>query len=362
PQPCRLFPPPLSTPHTLALNLQPQADTLTLTVALAPSLLPAQPSISSPTNPENPPSTASELLPARPSTFFLPPNPALSFSSSNLQQTSQQLHHSFQSLGLTSPTPNDSLDHSPALWPPIEAVFGPSLQQILAQTLNQNLQPCLNSVAVQQILENFQETLAGATTFSLFPAEEGTFQGLAILDRRGPKGADLIAALDRAVQEQGFDVDRVKLGDRSVTAWTQLATESSPPPTGSQASPSAPAIRLNLQVAGVHTTVPPYEVFATSLETLARSLQSWDQSPTPENSPISAQTALYLHWPSLSTIFKQQFPMLQLLEWSVAPLFSNLESITFTAAPPALATNDPGTPAPATLATDRGQLTLRWHP
>ena len=357
--------PPLPTPHTLALDLQPQANTLTLTVALSPSLLPPQPPIVPPENPENSTSSAPEASPAQPLTLFLPPNPALSFFSRNLRETGYQLHHSFRRLGLTPPTPDNSPDPSSALWPPIEAVFGPSLQQILAQTLNQTLQPCLNSVAIQQILGNFQENLGAEAALSLFPAEDGTFQGLAILDRRGSQGAERITALDRAVQDQGFDVDRVTLGDRSVTAWTQLATESSSPSPNPQQP--TPAIRLNLQVAGVHTTVPPYEVFATSLETLARSLQSWNQSPTPELSPISAQTTLYLHWPSLSPVFKQQFPILQLLEWSVAPLFSNLESITLTAAPPALATtnlatNDNNSARPAPLATDRGQLTLRWHP
>jgi hypothetical protein len=147
-----------------------------------------------------------------------------------------------------------------------------------------------------------------------------------IADRQSPDAAAAIAHLDQLAQDQGFDISQVALGDQSLTAWTQLITSGEP----------GVAVRLETQVQGVHTTVGPYEIFASSAPAIAASLAAAETSALGDNPtfqsaivPLASQGEgyVYLNWPSSRAFLEQRFPLLQLVELGGQPLFENLQSL-----------------------------------
>ena len=162
--------------------------------------------------------------------------------------------------------------------------------------------------------------------------------GLALLPPNGKKAIDWVFAvkrstspeiqsgldrLDKVARGRGFTIGPVKIGSKTVQAWTQL---------------SAPKSLDNIQAKAIaaHTTIGDFEVFSTSIETLDTILNE-SFSPLAKSSdwqslirPIPAMNIGYLSldWQSAKLLIEQQVPGLRLLELLAQPVVSHFKSLT----------------------------------
>lgn len=162
--------------------------------------------------------------------------------------------------------------------------------------------------------------------------------GLALLPPDGKKAIDWVFAvkrstspeiqsgldrLDKVARGRGFTIGPVKIGSKTVQAWTQL---------------SAPKSLDNIQAKAIaaHTTIGDFEVFSTSIETLDTILNE-SFSPLAKSSdwqslirPIPAMNIGYLSldWQSAKPLIEQQVPGLRLLELLAQPVVSHFKSLT----------------------------------
>ncbi|MGI0491297.1 DUF3352 domain-containing protein [Alkalinema pantanalense CENA528] len=148
-----------------------------------------------------------------------------------------------------------------------------------------------------------------------------------------------IQHLNDLAQKQGLTPGKIQLGQRSVDAWTRLAS----PPTVALDRPGSvnnrklfdrtvPDRTLQVQVAGVHTSIDHYELFAPSIEVLDTILKDGSASSSAVgrfkglNTPNNGY--LQVSWPSLKAQFEKDLPGFKLLELSAQPLLGNLQSLT----------------------------------
>ena len=134
-----------------------------------------------------------------------------------------------------------------------------------------------------------------------------------------------VTELDNLAKVQGLSVGTLALSERDVTAWTKLVTVS---------DRSQGALRLDAQVQGVHTSTEQYEIFTTSLETIAQALgktdsllqtQKWKAAIAPL--PSANDGYFFIDWREGEPIFEQQFPLIQVIKLAGKPLFNHLQSL-----------------------------------
>ncbi|MBE7384304.1 MAG: DUF3352 domain-containing protein [Leptolyngbya sp. SIO1E4] len=135
------------------------------------------------------------------------------------------------------------------------------------------------------------------------------------------------SALDDLAQQQGLNVSHVRLGDKDITAWTQLSLILT--------APDSPA-SLNTQVIGVHTQISDYEVFSTSLAGLQQVLKAENESSLPEQPGFAKLlnnldepygNLAYIDWPHLAPLLFNRFPWLRVIEQAGQPLTAHLGPI-----------------------------------
>ena len=138
-----------------------------------------------------------------------------------------------------------------------------------------------------------------------------------------------IANLEDLVQQKGLSVASLALVNQPVSVWTQLI------PTKTIAANGAESITLEAKIFGVHASQGNYDIFASSIDSMAAALQANETSllastrfqdaiaplPQPNNG------YLYLDWGSSQPLLEQKFPLLKLLEIIGKPLFDNLHAI-----------------------------------
>lgn len=96
---------------------------------------------------------------------------------------------------------------------------------------------------------------------------------------RSDTAADAIAQLDARAQAQGTSVATFTIADHPVTAWTKLSAVS----VNTARSANRQSMTIQAEVAGAHTTIGNYELFATSLDAIAEAIQA------PANSLLNAE-------------------------------------------------------------------------
>ncbi|OUC12826.1 MAG: hypothetical protein B0A82_20880 [Alkalinema sp. CACIAM 70d] len=148
-----------------------------------------------------------------------------------------------------------------------------------------------------------------------------------------------IQHLNDLAQQQGLTPGKIQLGQRSVDAWTRLAS----PPTVALDRSSSVTDRnvadrnvtdstLQVQVAGVHTSIDHYELFAPSIEVLDTLLKDRSAASSAVsrfkglNTPNNGY--LQVSWPPLKAQFEKDLPGFKLLELSAQPLLGHLQSLT----------------------------------
>ena len=134
-----------------------------------------------------------------------------------------------------------------------------------------------------------------------------------------------VTELDNLAKVQGLSVGTLPLSERNVTAWTKLVTVGDRPQD---------SLRLDAQVQGVHTSTEQYEIFATSLETMAQALgktnslrqtEKWKGAIAPL--PSANDGYFFIDWREGKPVFEQQFPLIQVIELAGKPLFNHLQSL-----------------------------------
>lgn len=137
-----------------------------------------------------------------------------------------------------------------------------------------------------------------------------------------------IEHLDALAKEQGYSIGNLPLLDKTVTAWTKLSTSS-----GKESKNLA---SLEATVSGVHTSIDKYEVFATSVEAMAKALQGAETSLVNSEKFQQAIAALptendgyfYVDWNQSEPILDKKLPLVRVVELAIKPLFKNLRSLT----------------------------------
>ena len=136
---------------------------------------------------------------------------------------------------------------------------------------------------------------------------------------------EALTELDKLAKVQGLSVGTLPLLDRDVTAWTRLVTVS---------DRGQGALRLDAQVQGVHTSTEQYEIFATSLETMAQALGKTSSLLKTEEfreaiAPLPSENDgyFYIDWKRGKPVFEQQFPLIEIVELAGKPLFNHLQSL-----------------------------------
>ncbi|HBB31367.1 MAG TPA: hypothetical protein DDZ80_10850 [Cyanobacteria bacterium UBA8803] len=139
-----------------------------------------------------------------------------------------------------------------------------------------------------------------------------------------------IKHLDEIAKQQGLSVGKIPLGDRQITAWTELMTSKD------AAKKKDRLMNLEAQVQGVHGTVGNYEIFTTSIATMNKAIKGLDNSLLNREDFQSAIAPLslnnngyfYLDWPRGKTFIERQVPLIQVLELVGQPLFEHLQAIS----------------------------------
>lgn len=162
---------------------------------------------------------------------------------------------------------------------------------LVNQDLQQTWQQWQNDLSDQPWAQNWQKTIAdlqqqwgidfsetiltwakGSFTLAQVPSSNSAQPDWLFVTHRSPEIAAGIEQLNQIAQQQGVSLGSFPLGDQTIYAWTKLVTGKANPTTGISS--------LEAKVQGVHTAIGDYEIFATSLEAMERSLVAWQGTPT----------------------------------------------------------------------------------
>jgi hypothetical protein len=149
-----------------------------------------------------------------------------------------------------------------------------------------------------------------------------------VAERAEPDSQAAIAHLDELAQAQGYSVGTLTIADQPVSAWTRLNPR------------KRLAKTLQADVAGVHSSVGNYEIFATSVAAMETALTAapdsllsrdrFQQAIAPFQRPNQPPTRgyFYIDWPQARPLLAKSFPALNVLELAGKPLLSHVQSLT----------------------------------
>jgi hypothetical protein len=168
----------------------------------------------------------------------------------------------------------------------------------------------------------------GEYSLALVANPDGSEPDWIFVTEKNPDSDAAIAHLDELAKEQGYSVGNLPLLDKTITAWTKLSTS-----TGNKLDSLA---RLEATVSGVHTSFDKYEIFATSVEAMAKALQGSEISLVNSKKFQQAISALptendgyfYIDWNQSEPILDKKLPLVRVIELAGKPLFKNLRSLT----------------------------------
>ncbi|MGD2182285.1 DUF3352 domain-containing protein [Lusitaniella coriacea] len=164
----------------------------------------------------------------------------------------------------------------------------------------------------------------GEYALSLLPGvAENSPSWLFVAQNNTPEATAGIERLDRLAKEQDLSLGNLALGDKKVTAWTELKT-----------IPGEVSPRLEAKVKGVHTTVGNYEIFSSSLAGMERALGG--ENAILESKAFKRAIALLpktnngyfsLDWDLAQPLIEEKAPLFRAIEFAGRPLFNNLRAI-----------------------------------
>ncbi len=235
--------------------------------------------------------------------------------------------------------PVGALDYIPS--ESIISLAGVNLPQLWTKVQTELTENSPLQQLVNDAVSRLESNLGLSVTQEVFPWVKGEFslaltndpnggipQWLFVVERQPVESVmEGISHLDEIASQQGLSVGSLPILGNNATIWSQLETEI-----------SKNVASLKTLVKGAHITISNYEVFATSVETLSNAIKS-PRSNKSDISPLDlAVSALpqnndgyvYLNWPQLAPILKQQYPLIRVAELSIQPLLDHLNSLIFT--------------------------------
>ncbi|MBV5257604.1 DUF3352 domain-containing protein [Synechococcus moorigangaii CMS01] len=210
-----------------------------------------------------------------------------------------------------------------------EATTGLNPQSPLSQILQQAVVAVQAPLGIDLPTDIF-EWISGEYALALVPdAEREHLEWLFVAQREPEVNLDgVIEHFDNLAQEKGLSVGRLPLGDRRVTAWTEIETRD-----------RDDLVQLNADVRGAHLSLDNYELFATSVKTLSRAVKANEGRSLLANKDFQTSMAqlptensgyLFADWHQGSQLFKTQVPILRVVDYVAKPFFNHLRSFTLT--------------------------------
>jgi hypothetical protein len=207
------------------------------------------------------------------------------------------------------------------LWEQIQTGLEPEspLQQLVGQTVNKLQQPFGINIP-EQIFTWVDQEYSFAVVNN---AKNQRLDWIFVVEKNSKE--NYIEQLDQIAQSKGLSVGQFPLLNTKIIAWTELTT----------ASNNNNYTQLDAKVYGVHTNVGKYEIFASSIESLAEALKEDENSLLMSQKFQNAITALpinndgyfYLDWTNIKPL-TQKFPLIRVIEFIGHPLLENLQSLT----------------------------------
>ena len=211
------------------------------------------------------------------------------------------------------------------LWEQFQTGLAPASP--LSQLVNRSLTNLAKPFALDFPRDIFS-WVEGEYALSLFPnADTHELNWIFVTENKSAAKFELgIESLDKLAQERELNESKFRLGDRNITAWTQV-----------QAALEEQEIRLDTKIKGVHVREGNYEIFSNNLGALANVLNGEDNSLLSQENfqnaiaslPTENDGYLYIDWQKGNSTFEQKFPPLQILEFVAQPLFNHLNQLTF---------------------------------
>ncbi|MEM7726386.1 MAG: DUF3352 domain-containing protein [Cyanobacteria bacterium P01_A01_bin.45] len=141
-----------------------------------------------------------------------------------------------------------------------------------------------------------------------------------------------VTHLDDIARKNGLIASPLNLGEQELSTWTKLETDN----PKVQLAEVTKDFAVQAKIYGVHTNIENYEIFASSVETIAKVLTSEDNSIIRNRKfkdsiakiPQPNQGYIYLDWEESKQQIENQLPILKLAEIIGKPFFDKLRSLT----------------------------------
>lgn len=216
------------------------------------------------------------------------------------------------------------------LWKSLKelAVDGPT-ETVIAQ-LEDSLQERLGISLEEEIFPSIK----GEYALALLPQEDqpkvGNW-GFVAEEKENTNLASLVKELDEKAKASGYSVGNLEFAEHKLTAWTVIK-----PVSNVALNPKKTPIEFNAEVKGIHGHVDDYEIFGTSVETIAQAITKGEDALINSEKFQSAIAPLppendgyfYLDWENSQTVLKEELPLLRVVELAGKPLFDHLRILT----------------------------------
>jgi len=239
--------------------------------------------------------------------------------------------------------PVDALQYIPA--ESALAIAGTDLNQLWHQlstgvASEQTLKSLLNQAVANlqsrwdiQLPEEIFKWVQGEYALALLPRPDKTDPDWIFVAEKTDRATvqESIEHLDDIARERGLSVGLLPLGDRTITAWTKLATS-----TSTVAGRDNPLMRLEAQAEGVHAAIGNYEIFTSSIEAMNQALKGLENSLLKSDKfkeaiaplPDRNDGYLYLDWTKSETFINRQLPLVRVAQLVGKPVFDHLRSLS----------------------------------
>lgn len=219
----------------------------------------------------------------------------------------------------------------------IAVAAGKNLNHLWEQ-VNEGIDP---QSPVRQILTKLLHTIEHPLGLDLnqdvFPWVEGEYAVALMANQDNPQELDWLFVVEREpddntalgfqhvdeiARDQGLSVGNLPLLEQEMVAWTRFITS----------NPESP--ELTAEVKGLHATVGNYEIFTSSVKTLAHAIRN--QGSILDHQDLKTAIAVlprnndgyfYLDWPN-SQLLWNQFPFTKVARLLVQPILQNVDSVT----------------------------------
>ncbi len=279
----------------------PLSSILTLALATDKEGLLAQTALLAPSNPELP--KVSLLSKPVKALQYIPPNSFLVAASSNLNQ----------------------------LWQAIST--GLSDNEILEKIITQTLADLKISSGID-LPEDIFSWVKGEYALALLPRVDQKQTDVIFVAEKSEDSPDVMKKLNAIAQEKGYSIGSFKLEEETLSAWTKLTTT----PVNKSEKPDQTNV-IKAEAKALHATVDNYEIFTTSVESIADALKAAKTVSFASNTnfmksgeilPPENHGYFYLDWEQSHSNWESQFPLLRLVELSAKPFFDHLQTISLT--------------------------------